>query len=149
MRTSLSRTKVQAATFPKSGFASMQGQTSLIGRLRTAAARLRLDAVTLWVAARDRRTPWAARLVAYATAAYAFSPIDLIPDFIPILGLLDDLVLLPLGLWIALRLIPQSLLDDYRATARRIQERPTAKGAAIFVIAIWLACAALAGLFFL
>ena len=121
----------------------------MLAGLKGAAERLRRDALTLWVAARDRRTPLAARLIAYATAAYAFSPIDLVPDFIPVLGLLDDLVLIPFGLWLALRLIPGDLLHEYRTIAGRIAERPASKGAALFVIAIWLGCAAIAGLWFL
>ncbi len=87
----------------------------------------------------------AARAIAFGTAAYAFSPIDLIPDVIPVLGLLDDLVIVPFGLWLALRLIPAELMAEYRALAGRLAKRPTSRGAAIFVIALWLAGAALAG----
>ena len=83
----------------------------------------------LWIAAREKRTPALARIVALATAAYALSPIDLIPDFVPVLGLLDDLILVPAGLWLARYLIPPDLLAEFRAAA---------------VIAVWLAGAAIA-----
>jgi uncharacterized membrane protein YkvA (DUF1232 family) len=75
-----------------------------------------------------------------ATAAYALSPIDLIPDFIPVLGLLDDLILVPAGLWLARRLIPPALMAEFRAAAAR--DLPASRGAAAIVIAVWLACAA-------
>ena len=111
--------------------------------------RLKRHALTLYVASRDRRTPLAARLIAFGTAAYAFSPIDLIPDFIPVLGLLDDLVVVPLGLWLALRLLPDDLIAEYRKLAERLAERPTSTGAAVFIIAIWLSAAELVASFFL
>ncbi|MBL8056706.1 MAG: DUF1232 domain-containing protein, partial [Anaerolineales bacterium] len=75
-------------------------------RLRAHARALKAEAYALYLAARDPRTPWYARALAAGVAAYAFSPLDLIPDFIPVLGYLDDLVLVPLGIWLALRLIP-------------------------------------------
>lgn len=93
----------------------------------------------MWVAARDPRTPLAARLLAGAVAAYAFSPIDLIPDAIPVLGMLDDLLIVPLGVWAALRLIPAPLRAAYRAQAAQLAERPVSRGAAAAIIAVWLA----------
>lgn len=100
--------------------------------------------LALWVAARDRRTPWAARLVAAVTAAYALSPIDLIPDFIPVLGLLDDLLIVPAGVWLALRLIPAPLMAAYRIEVTRLAERPRSWRAALLIVAVWLALAAVA-----
>jgi uncharacterized membrane protein YkvA (DUF1232 family) len=100
--------------------------------------------LALWVAAHDRRTPWAARLVAGVTAAYALSPIDFIPDFIPVLGVLDDLLIVPAGVWLALRLIPAPLMAAYRIEAARLAERPRSWRAALLIVAVWLALAALA-----
>ena len=97
-------------------------------------------ALALWIAARDARTPLAAKLVALATSAYAFSPIDLIPDFVPVLGLLDDLVLVPAGLWLAVRLIPPALMDEFRRAAAAA-DRPVSRLAAVFIVAVWLASA--------
>lgn len=101
------------------------------------ARRLKREILALWIAARDRRTPLAARLVAGAVAAYALSPIDLIPDVIPVLGYLDDLLLLPLGLALAVRLIPGGLMAEYRARAARLEVRPRSLVAAAVILALW------------
>ena len=77
-------------------------------------------------------------MLAGAVAAYAFSPIDLIPDFIPVLGLLDDLLIVPLGVWAVLRMIPAPLLAEYRAEAARLAERPVSRAAAVAIGAIWV-----------
>ena len=106
--------------------------------LRDWARSLRRDAHALWLAGRDPRTPWYAKAVALATAAYAFSPIDLIPDFIPILGYLDDVILVPLGLWIALKLVPPEVLAEHRATAEKAAGKPVSKAAAVCVVAVWV-----------
>ena len=103
------------------------------------AKALKREALTLWVAARDPRTPPAAKLLAAAVAAYAFSPIDLLPDFIPVLGLLDDLLIVPLGVWAALRLIPAPLLAEFRASAAALAERPASRGAAVALGILWIA----------
>ena len=87
-------------------------------RLREAARRLALDVEALALAYRDPRVPRAARIVIGLTVAYALSPIDLIPDVIPVLGLLDDLLIVPLGLWLALRLVPDGVIDEARERAR-------------------------------
>jgi uncharacterized membrane protein YkvA (DUF1232 family) len=115
----------------------------MIARLRALAAALKLDVVALWIAAREPRVPWAAKAVAAAVAAYALSPIDLIPDFIPVLGLVDELVLLPLGLWLAIRLIPPALMAEFRAAAAARAGRPVSYAAAATIMALWLAGAAL------
>ena len=96
------------------------------------------------MAARDPRTPLAAKIVAGATAAYAFSPIDLIPDFIPVLGLLDDLLLVPMGVWLALRLIPAPLIAELRVQAEGDLDFPVSRIAALGVILVWLSLAGLA-----
>jgi len=113
----------------------------MLAALRTAARRLRHQATVLYLVARDPRTPWAARLVAGAVAAYALSPIDLIPDVIPVLGLLDDLVLVPLGVALALRLVPERVLADARVQAVALAERPVSRTAAVVVVIVWLALA--------
>ena len=84
---------------------------TLKDRLRAIAGEARV----LWIAARDPRTPWLAKAIAGAVAAYALSPIDLIPDFIPLIGWLDDLIIVPAGIALALRLIPPDLLAEFRA----------------------------------
>ena len=116
--------------------------------MRAWARRLKRDVLALWVAARDARTPLLAKLVAGATAAYALSPVDLIPDFIPVLGLVDDLLVVPLGIWLALRLIPGDLMDEYRHAAAELAGRPRSIGGLLAVLAIWIACAALLWLAF-
>lgn len=115
------------------------------GGWRAWARRLKLEAYTLWLAGRDPRVPWTARLLAAAVAAYAFSPVDLIPDFIPVLGYLDDLIIVPAGIALALRLIPPAVLADCRAraAARLAEGRPVSRGAAVVIILIWLAGAGL------
>lgn len=113
-------------------------------RLRIWARRLRIESHALYFAARDRRVPWYGKLLAGAVVAYAFSPIDLIPDFVPLLGALDDLVVVPLGLAIALRLIPPEVMAECRALAAAHAERPVSRGAAAAVIGVWLALAAIA-----
>lgn len=111
------------------------------------ARRLKRDVLALWLAARSPRTPLAAKLVAGAVAAYALSPIDLIPDFIPILGYLDDLIIVPLGVALAVRLIPAPLMAEFRAAANEIG-RPRSALAAGLVVATWLVLATAAGLWF-
>ena len=112
--------------------------------LRAWARRLKAEVLALWLAARDPRTPLAAKLVAGTVAAYALSPIDLIPDFIPVLGYLDDLVLVPAGIWLAVRLIPEPLLTEMRRKAALL-ERPRSFAAALLIIAVWLLALSLVG----
>jgi uncharacterized membrane protein YkvA (DUF1232 family) len=115
----------------------------LIERWQTAARRLKREVYTLYLAYRDPRTPWYARLWAAMVVAYAFSPIDLIPDFIPILGYLDDLVLLPLGVAIALALIPANVMADSRAQAEAVMagRKPVNRAAAVVIVALWIGLA--------
>jgi uncharacterized membrane protein YkvA (DUF1232 family) len=111
----------------------------LIDSLRLWARRLKRDVAAVSLAARDPRTPWPARLLAVAVVAYALSPIDLIPDAIPILGLLDDLVLVPIGLWLAIRLIPAAVLEEHRRAAAG--PLPRSRTAAAFIVALWIVSA--------
>ncbi|MEZ2407156.1 uncharacterized membrane protein YkvA (DUF1232 family) [Bosea sp. OAE752] len=110
----------------------------MLKRITQWAGRVKRDAVALWIAARDPRTPLIAKAVAAAVAAYALSPIDLIPDFIPVLGYLDDLLIVPAGIALAVRLIPAELMSEFRGQADERAGRPrSAVGAAIIVL-IWL-----------
>jgi uncharacterized membrane protein YkvA (DUF1232 family) len=111
-------------------------------RLKGWARALKRDVVALWLAARDPRVPWHAKAVAAAVAAYALSPIDLIPDFVPILGYLDDLLIVPLGIWLAVKLIPAAVMADLRAKAAA-QRRPTSRTGLAIVVTLWLAAIAL------
>ena len=106
--------------------------------------RLRIDTHAVWLAARDPRTPWHARALGLLVAAYALSPIDLIPDFIPVLGLLDDAVLIPAGIWLFLKLLPPGLFDEHRAAARAAAERPRSRVGIAIILAIWVALALIA-----
>jgi uncharacterized membrane protein YkvA (DUF1232 family) len=105
--------------------------------------RLRIEAHAVWLVARDPRTPWPARLIALLTAAYALSPIDLVPDFIPILGLIDDALIIPAGIWLVGRLLPPGLMDEHRAAARAAADWPVSKAGMLIVIVIWVAFALL------
>lgn len=109
---------------------------------RERARALKREIYALYFAAKDPRVPWYAKAVAVCVVAYAFSPIDLIPDPIPVLGYLDDLVLLPLGIALVLRLIPAEVLDDCRRRADARQTRPVSWTAAAVIVAIWIAAAA-------
>lgn len=112
----------------------------LISKAKIWAKSLKRDIVALWLAARDARVPWHAKAVAGAVAAYALSPVDLIPDFIPILGYLDDLLIVPLGIMLAIRLVPVEVMVELRAEAARRIERPSSRLGLIFILAVWLAC---------
>lgn len=103
----------------------------------TLAHRLRIEAHAVWLAIRDPRTPWSARIVGLLIAAYALSPIDLIPDFIPVLGLVDDAVIIPAGLWLLRRMIPEAQFAEHRAAAEAASERPASKLGIVMILAIW------------
>ena len=122
----------------------MKRGSASLARLKAWAARIARDVVALWIAARDRRVPWGAKAVAGAVAAYALSPIDLIPDFIPVLSLLDDIILVPLGIMLAVRMIPAGLMAGFRAEAAARAERPRSRGGVAIVVALWIAAAAAA-----
>jgi uncharacterized membrane protein YkvA (DUF1232 family) len=122
---------------------------SLFQRLRQWARSLKRDVVALYLAARDPRVPWYAKVVAGGVAAYALSPIDLIPDFVPVVGYLDDVLLVPLGIALAIRLIPPALWEEHRQTAAtRADARPVSRAGAVVIIGIWLALALLGILWF-
>ncbi len=110
------------------------------------AQQLKAETYALYLAYRDPRTPWYARLFAALVVGYAFSPIDLVPDFVPVLGYLDDLVLVPLGVLLALKMIPPAVWDESREKAREIVTagRPVSRWAAVVIVTIWLLVAAMA-----
>lgn len=111
--------------------------------LRQWARRMKRDVVALWLAARDPRVPWHAKAVAAMVAAYALSPIDLIPDVIPVLGYLDDVILVPLGILLAVRLIPAPLMAELRAAADQAVARPVSRVAAGVIVLLWVLAAGL------
>lgn len=108
-----------------------------MARLKEWARALKRDVLALWLAARDPRVPWYAKLLAGLVAAYALSPIDLIPDFIPVLGYLDDLLIVPAGIWLSIRLIPPAVFAQLRAAA---QDRPwpVSRLGLALVLIVWL-----------
>lgn len=114
--------------------------------LKQVARRLKKETYTVYLASTDQRVPWYARILAGLTVAYAFSPIDLIPDFVPILGYLDDLIIVPLGIWVVLKMIPPQVLAECREKAAAEIERgkPINRAAAAVIIAIWIGLGILA-----
>lgn len=114
-------------------------------RIKAWARRIKRDSVTLWFAYRDPRTPWLVKSLCVLVVAYALSPIDLIPDFIPVLGYVDDALLLPVLIWLAVKLLPPHVVEDNRAKAEQwMNERgrkPTSKAGAALVVFIWTAVA--------
>jgi uncharacterized membrane protein YkvA (DUF1232 family) len=115
----------------------------MMERAKHWARALRRDVVAVWLAGRDPRVPWHAKALALAVAAYALSPIDLIPDFIPVLGYLDDLLIVPLGILLVIRLIPPDLMAEFRAEADRRDAKPRSIAAAVVIVAIWILAAGL------
>jgi uncharacterized membrane protein YkvA (DUF1232 family) len=114
----------------------------MIERLRLWAQRLKRDLVAVSMAARDPRTPRSARLLALFVVAYALSPIDLIPDAVPVLGLIDDLLLIPIGLWLVIRLIPTPVIEEHRRAAEGADRLPDSRIAAVGIVVLWIALAA-------
>ena len=129
--------------------ATQADQTTRLARWRQWARGLKREVFALYLAYRDPRVPWYARVVAGVVVAYAFSPIDLIPDFIPVLGYLDDLLLVPLGIALAIRLIPPTVLAESRAAAteRMADGKPTNRVMAALIVTLWLALAVLGAAF--
>ena len=118
---------------------------TVMGQLKQRARQLKADTYALYLACRDPRVPWYAKVIVACVVAYALSPIDLIPDFVPILGYLDDLILIPAGISVALRLIPSEVIQACREKARVELERhgkPKSWLAAGCIILIWLSVAA-------
>lgn len=110
-----------------------------LSSIKAWARDLKRDSVALYLASRDPRVPWYAKALAVAIAAYALSPIDLIPDFIPVIGYLDDLILLPLGIWLAISLVPDEVMAECRAKAGAVLQRPISRAGMIAIIVLWIA----------
>jgi uncharacterized membrane protein YkvA (DUF1232 family) len=110
----------------------------LLDRLKSRARTLKRDTYALYFVARDPRTPWYAKVLAVAVVAYALSPFDLIPDFIPVIGYLDDLIIVPLGIAAVLRLVPAEVLASCREQAALPSERHVSWVGAAFMVLVWL-----------
>lgn len=113
---------------------------SIRQRWQQGARNLKKEVMALYFASRDPRVPWYAKVWIALVVAYALSPIDLVPDFIPVLGYLDDLVLIPLGVWLALKMIPEPIMSECRARAEEQinSGKPTSRWGAVLIILIWL-----------
>src|SRR5689334_2363581 len=114
-------------------------KNGMLAKAKMWARGLKRDVYAIYLAARDPRTPWYARVAAMLVAAYALSPIDLIPDFVPVLGYLDDLLIVPLGILLVVRLIPAEVLAEHRVTAEaRPTARPISYTAAAVMVGLWI-----------
>jgi uncharacterized membrane protein YkvA (DUF1232 family) len=116
-------------------------EATSVDRIKQWARALKRDVHAVYLSGRDPRTPWYVRALALAVMGYALSPIDLIPDFIPVVGYLDDVILVPAGIWLVIRLIPAEVLAEHRARADTAPSRPVSKTAAAAIIAVWIAAA--------
>ena len=110
----------------------------MLSRIKTWARRLNRDGHAVYLASRDPRVPWYVKALAIAVAAYALSPIDLIPDFIPIVGYLDDLVIVPFGVWLVISLTPAEIMAECRARADAAGRRPVSRAGMIAIIVLWV-----------
>jgi uncharacterized membrane protein YkvA (DUF1232 family) len=117
----------------------------MIERAKQWARVVKRDVHALYLASRDPRVPWYAKALAVCVAGYALSPIDLIPDFVPVLGYLDDVILVPLGILLVVKLIPPEIMAEHRALAVAARDRPVSRNAAIVIALIWIAFIALTG----
>lgn len=114
----------------------------MLASLRAWAKSLKRDVHAIYFAARDARVPWYVKALAIIVAGYALSPIDLIPDFIPVVGYLDDLILVPIGIWLVVALIPPDVMAHCRALAMAAGQRPVSRAGAVAIISIWIASVA-------
>ena len=118
----------------------------MVREARNWARTIKRDAHAVYLAARDPRTPWYVKALALCVAGYAFSPIDLIPDFIPVLGLLDDVIIVPLGILAVVALIPPGIMAEHRQAAALAATRPVSRAAAAAIVIVWALSLVLAGL---
>ena len=117
----------------------------MLSHLKLWARRLRRDGHAIYLAARDPRVPWYVKYLAIAVAGYALSPIDLIPDFIPVIGYLDDLIIVPLGIWLVVSLVPDDVMSECRAKADAAGQRPVSQAGMIAIVAVWIAVGLMLG----
>src|ERR1700709_2630394 len=110
----------------------------MLSRMKIWARTLRRDGHAVYLASRDPRVPWYVKWLAMAVAGYALSPIDLIPDFIPIVGYLDDLIIVPLGIWLVVSLIPDEVMAECRIKADAARQRPVSRTGMIAIIVVWI-----------
>jgi uncharacterized membrane protein YkvA (DUF1232 family) len=110
----------------------------MLSHLKIWARKLSRDSHAIYLASRDPRVPWYVKFLAIAVAGYALSPIDLIPDFIPVVGYLDDLILVPLGIWLVVSLIPEPIMAEHRATAIEAGQRPVSRAGMIAIMVLWI-----------
>jgi len=138
-----SRIERTRPTLPPRPFAARDAQMPMIGKIKQRVRELKTETLALYLAARHPLTPWYAKLLVAAIVAYAISPVDLIPDFVPILGYLDDLVLIPIGIALAIKLIPLPVMVECRRRAQEIpaNEKPVSAVAASIIVCIWMALA--------
>lgn len=119
----------------------------MLDRLRVWAKRIKRDGITLWFAVKHPCVPWYAKALGVFVVAYALSPIDLIPDFIPVLGYLDDVLLLPGLIWLAIRMIPQPVVEECRAKADHWMDiakaKPVSRVGGVVIVGVWIAVALL------
>jgi uncharacterized membrane protein YkvA (DUF1232 family) len=118
---------------------------ALAARLAAWARSIKRDVHAVYLATRDPRTPWYAKALAIGVVAYALSPIDLIPDFIPVLGQLDELIILPAGIWLVVRFIPPDVMNEHRAAAAVAEQMPRSMAGALMIVLIWIVLIAGAG----
>lgn len=133
------------------GFDFLRSQIILtpLNTLRQWATLVKRDVFAVYLASRDPRVPWYAKLVAALVAAYAFSPVDLIPDFIPVIGFLDDLILLPIGIMLVIHLVGPELMVEFRAAAEKHAGLPKNWVMAVVIIILWMVGMTLLGLLFI
>lgn len=117
----------------------------MANRLEDPARSIKRDVIAIYLAARDPRVPWYAKALALSVAGYALSPIDLIPDFVPLLGYLDDVIIVPVGVLAVVKLIPPEIMAEHRAIAARISERPVSRTAAVLIVCTWAVSTAVVG----
>lgn len=112
----------------------------MLDRLKSRASALKNEAIAVYIAAKDPRTPWYAKALIFFVVAHTFSPIDLIPDFIPILGYLDDLIITPLGLALAIRMIPAEVLEEAREKAKQLEDQGRGVGyvGLVIIVTMWV-----------
>ena len=118
-----------------------------VDRAKQWARSIKRDVLVVWLIAKDHRTPWGVRILAGCVAAYALSPIDLIPDFIPVLGYLDDLLIVPLGIVAVIKLMPASVLAEHRKAAALIAAKPVSLAGLAVIVTVWLLAAVVLWLF--
>jgi len=126
----------------REGIGKLEASRDLLARLSNRTRVIKRDVYALYLVSRDARVPWYVKILAASVAAYALSPIDLIPDFVPVLGYLDDLIIVTLGLMLIVRMVPDAIMVQHRASAAIAVKRSVSKAGAVAIVAIWIGGAA-------